>query len=150
MTDRVDQPTRQTHTHRHKLGRRPYDRPPPSVTDSGAFSLPPSHTVLLSLTGTRVLPLFCFLGALCDVDRAPLIIYMYLFVVLFSVLFRRVIGFFSACVCGCVCVSGLVNAYVLFNASICFCFFFIMTVLLIIVYSLLLLLLLLLINFTSV
>lgn len=105
VTDRVDQPTKQTHTHRHKLGRRPYDRPPPSVTDSGAFSLPPtptlspSHSLWHSLTG--VLPLFCFLGALCDVDRAPLIIYIciYVFVVLFSVLFRRVIGFFSVCVC---------------------------------------------------
>lgn len=105
VTDRVDQPTRQTHTHRHKLGRRPYDRPPPSVTDSGTFSLSPSHTLLLSLTGTRVLPLFCFLGALCDVDRAPLIIYICIYLLYFFLFCSGASLGFSSCVCVCVCVG---------------------------------------------
>lgn len=124
MTDRVDQPTKQTHTHRHKLGRRPYDRPPPSVTDSGAFSLPLSLSLSLSLALTHWCAPTLLLprGFARRRQSSPDNIYMYLFVVLFSVLFRRVIGFFSVCVC--VCVWGLVNAYVLFNASICFCFFF--------------------------
>lgn len=84
LTESTKRPYR--HTHRHILGRRPYDRPPPSVTDSRAFSL--SLSLWHSLT--RVFPLFFFFGGFVRRRQSsPDNIYMYLFVVLFSVLSRH-------------------------------------------------------------